>query len=82
MFPTDPVCDNLHAPAASTIQAVVPVPSRVRLLDCYARVLIPLPLQRLLQGAVQQATSWETTIFQWTLHGKFKTGSLLAGYIF
>lgn len=69
--PIDPVRDYLHPPAASIVQAVVPVPARVRLLDCYARVLIPLPLQRLLQGAVQQTTSWETTIFKWTLHGKF-----------
>lgn len=70
--PTDPVRDNLHPPTTSIVQAVVHVPPRVRLLDRYARVLIPLPVQRLLQGAVQQATSsWKTTIFQWTLHGKY-----------
>jgi hypothetical protein len=59
----------IQSPTPSAIPAVVPVPSRVRLLDRNARLLVPVPLQRFLQSAVQQA--WQTVQdLQWSLYGE------------
>lgn len=62
---------DLQPPAASAVPAVVPVPARVRVLDRHARLPVPLPLQRLLQGALQVQEGEDDCSHQRTLHGKF-----------
>lgn len=51
----------------------MPVPARVRVLDRDARLPLPVPLQRLLQGALQhqgQATG-QVEAHGWPLYGKY-----------
>lgn len=67
-LPDGPVRADLQPPAASVVPAVMPVPARLRLLDRHARLPVPLPVQRLLQGALLQVR--EEGQDQWTLHDR------------